>query len=302
MDGRKEPEVKKEDKKQVSDTALPVLACKAATSDPEYWLTEEKCGTREKPLSSIKKYAQFFLSKDQIEAAAKHPNVKNMKTVSVRERWINKLFHQYVKTHGYKQIIILGAGYDIRPLKKSLHERRVKEKPNPLYAGVKFWEIDRAEILDNKKKCLEEHNLNENATYIKADYTNPDFIRQLLESGLNPQEPIFVIFEGNLMYLENEKQAENVFNLLKFTFKNFVIAFDYFPQSVVDMISARAKSNPASNESLWKTGINNLQDFASKCGLTVIDNQSIGKLSKDLGVDANPSPGANSYSVCALRK
>lgn len=281
---------------KVSDTAKPVLAAKYVTSQPSFW-KNKGCGNRETPLAN-NEASRIFLTNEDIEKAEKNPNIDNIKTASVRERWINKLFEQYVKNNGYKQIVILGSGFDTRPYKKNPQNQENK-KNACVYSKIKFWEIDKPEILDEKEIIFKSQKLDKNATYIKADYTKTDFITMLFESGLNPKEPTLIILEGNLMYLEKD-EAKEVFNKLKTLLNECVITFDYFPQSLVNMIASRTVKG--SNESLWKTGIDDLQDFASKCGLTVVENRSIGELSKEYDVDNNPSTGANQYSVCALRK
>lgn len=93
--------------------------------------------------------------------------------------------------------------------------------------------------------------------------------------------------------------TKDVFNNIKSSFNEAIITFDYFPQKMVDMIARYAKEG--SNESLWKTGIDDLKRFAEQTGLTIIvEPKSIGELSREYDVDNNPSDGANNYFVCAL--
>lgn len=289
MDPRKKVE-------KVSDTARPILAIKYVTSQPSFW-KEKVCGTRSVPLSNIEG-AKHFISEDDIEAAKNNPKIDHIKTVSVRERWINKLLHKYVKEKQHQQVLILGSGFDIRPLKKNSQNQEGKKHAS-LYSHLKFWEIDKAEILDEKERIFKEKGLDKNAEYIKADYTKSNLLEQLVAKDFNLNSPTLVILEGNLMYLE-ENQVREVFNKLQESLKEFVIAFDYFPQKIINFISS--SSAEGTNEKLWKTGIDDLEKFAREFGLVVEKNENIATLSQDYQVDINPSAGAKAYSVCALRK
>ena len=57
------------------------------------------------------------------------------------------------------------------------------------------------------------------------------------------------------MYLSQD-QINHLFSHLKETLSHFVITFDYFPQTVIDQIKENAREN--SNESLWKSGIEDI--------------------------------------------
>jgi methyltransferase (TIGR00027 family) len=282
------------EKRTVIDTAKDVLAVKYVTSQPGFW-QQQGCGTREKPLSNLK-VAKLFLNEEEIEKATNHPGLANIKTSSVRERAINKAMNQLIKTHGYRQVLILGSGFDGRAVKKS-HAMQKERKHKATYEKVKFWEVDNIKILEEKEKKLKEHGLDKNATYIAADYTSTDFADMLLEQKFDSELPTCIILEGNLMYL-NKEQISQLFSQLKESLSQFVITFDFFPQSIIDFIKQKAREN--SNESLWKSGIDDIEAFAKAHDMQLIINQDIASLSKIYQVDSNPVPGAEQYQICSL--
>lgn len=277
--------------KTVADTARYVLAAKRVTSQPQFWQSNQ-LGTREKPLYHSEA-TELFLNQEQLDNAAKDHMIKVLKTTSTRERWINKVFEHAIKTKGCEQILILGSGFDIRAHKKSSDNQR----PDSPYAAVRFFEIDSAIILDEKKRIFEEKGLKKNAKYLRADYTEINFIQNLHKKGLNPELATLIIWEGNHMYLE-PSQINKVFQTLNTELQQFTIAFDFFPQTVIDELQRQAEENRA--ETLWRTGIDDLETFAKEQGLNILEHRLIGELEKEYGVDDNPGEGALSYHICTL--
>lgn len=284
---------------KVADTAKLALAAKYLTSQPSFW-KDRGIGNREKPLSN-NSISKIFLSSTDIELANAKLNSGGLriKATSTRERWLNKLCEEYIKIKEYKQIVLLGSGFDIRPLKKNKQHQQGK-KNVALYATVRFWEIDQAKVLDEKESIIKQNGLDKNATYIRADYTQDDFIKQLLENGLNPGLPILIIWEGNSVYIEKDS-IKQLFIKFNAVFPYFVIAFNYTSQKTVDEMldKARLNSIETAAETLWKSGFDDIQQFADEFGLTVIVNRNLDDLENEYGVD-NKEPQQNTFSICSL--
>ncbi|MDX1900749.1 MAG: class I SAM-dependent methyltransferase [Gammaproteobacteria bacterium] len=276
-----------------SKTAKPVLAIKTATKEPSFWLKIGR-GSRTTPLTKGD-YAKIFLTDDTIQKVYERKDLDKILAGAIRERWINKLYQKCIKEDDYKQIIILGSGFDIKPFKKNSLNQFGKTNAS-LYSTVRFWEIDRAVILDEKERIFKENNLDKNASYIKADYVKDDIIEMLHNEGVNFSAPTLIIWEGNWMYLENE-EVDKTFKTLKDSFDHFIITFDYCSQSLVD--------NTNTVRPLWqghKLGIDDICHFAEQHGLTVVANQTTDNLAKEYDVDNSPPEEFSQYSVCSLQK
>lgn len=275
----------------VSKTAKPVLAVKYVTAQPSFW-QKKGYGTRESSLVH-NECASLFLSPEDIKKAEERADIKQIKTVSTRERWINKRYEKYIKENNCKQIIILGAGFDIRAYKKN-SENQKNKKNAQLYSQVRFWEVDKAAILDEKEGLFKANGLDKNAVYIRADYTRDNLIEMLASTQLNFGLPTLIIWEGNSMYLE-KNQIIQVVQQLKLAFAEFSLIFDYFKQTTIDSLDPNSIL-----KTLWKTGIDDIHEFARLNNLTVFNSQNIGELEIQYGVDANPSERATEYSVCEI--
>ena len=89
--------------------------------------------------------------------------------------------------NGIRQIVILGSGFDMRPL--------VFETE-----GVRFCDVDQPAVLAFKGKVLESHGVTP-CVGIPCNYLEVDLPAKLEEAGLDLDAPILFIWEGNTMYL-----------------------------------------------------------------------------------------------------
>ncbi|MDR3492149.1 MAG: class I SAM-dependent methyltransferase [Gammaproteobacteria bacterium] len=274
-------------------TALPVLAIKHATSQASYWLSKGH-GKRVTPLSRGT-HALLFVNEKEIDAVGVRSDADKVQSVGIRARWINKVYQSYIKTKGCKQIIILGSGFDIRSYKKN-QENQTGKKHAAMYAQVKFFEIDSDKILDYKEKIFSESHQDKNATYIRADYTQKDFIEKLAKAGVDFKAPTLFIWEGNIYYLDKLKISE-LMERLKTSFHDFALTFDYFTQTFLEETKAKLPKMPWNPD----TGINNIQEFADNFGLQLIESGRIADLAVEYEVDEKPIYGAAHY-VCTLSK
>lgn len=269
-----------------SSTAKPIALQKLITSKPSFWL-EKGMGTRQKPLVRGDHYAIFF-TEEEIKAYKGRIAIHG----AVRERWINKQYQEFIKKQSGQQIVILGSGFDIRAYKKN-PTNQLNKKNADTYAKVKFWEIDRPNILTEKENVFSTKKLDKNATYIKCDYIQEDFIKHLKDAEIDFTAPTFIIWEGNTMYL-TKKEISKTVDQLKENFKQFVIIFDYFNQSFLDRV---AKKNP---DTLLKSGIDDIEIFSKEIGLTLLKNVEVENLEKEYEVDKKPEM-TSGFSICMMR-
>lgn len=90
---------------------------------------------------------------------------------------------------GVTQVVLLGAGYDSRPL-------RVAGQ------GVRYFEVDHPATQADKRRRL----LAPDVTYVGSDLTHDDFPGALRRSGYDGARPSIILAEGLTMYLD---QATN---------------------------------------------------------------------------------------------
>jgi len=274
-------------------TAKPVCAIKEVATQPAYWQNIQPSdnrgpGKRQTPLVKTRPY-HLFLTEEDINQVKQRPDYDKIGSTAVRERAINKLYQNCIKQQGIRQVVLLGARYDIRALKKGKTYQENK-KHAAIYGKTTFWEIDKAEILTQKQQLLANHNVDPNANYISCDYLQGNFVAKLLEAGVDPQSETLFIWEGNLMYLTSKQQLDSIFKALKEGFAKFTLVFDYFEQTFLDELKS----------DFWRQGIANIKLFAAEHQLKLKFDKDIASLAIEYEVDSKPSSEKSRYHVCAL--
>ncbi len=91
---------------------------------------------------------------------------------------------------GCKQYLLYASGYDT----------------SAIGVGIKAFEIDRAEMIDDKRNRLKNNNINiQNIEYIKSDFTKDNWILNVLKSSYNPRLLSFNSLLGISYYLTKEE-------------------------------------------------------------------------------------------------
>jgi len=294
-------------KNPVVETAIKVCAIKSIVTKPSFW--KENGGTRSEPLVRGDHYRKF-LGDFSEETILSLPDKDKIQVVGVREREINKIFEDQVKKYHCQQVVILGAGYDIRSYKKNRANQKGK-KHAKLYANVKYWEVDDKALLVDKAKRLGEDK-NSNSVYIAADYTKIDLVGLLKKNGVDVSKRTLFIWEGNSYYLE-KSAIQTLFTGLTKAFKDIVLVFDYFSQErlnkyradIQEKLEAMDKLSPSRNGfqrllDLWKTGFDDLTKFSDTYGLRVIRNQSTTRLAYEYKLVTKEQENKLNHSVCML--
>ncbi len=197
---------------------------------------------------------------------------------------------------GAKQVLILGSGLDTRALRYNR-------------TNVKFYEIDKLEILDFKQKFLTE-SLPKNIFYIPGDYLANDLIELLRKHSFSFSEPTYIIWEGNNMYLP-KSEVKRIFKILTDNIQNLSISFDYLSEEMiakqtgVPELTALVETF-AEMGSPWITGFTDITEISQKYHLNLIDNYSVNALGKtyrpeDFDHVAEDYP-ENFYFVCTVSK
>ena len=178
--------------------------------------------------------------------------------------------------NGMRQIVILGSGFDMRPLVFQTE-------------GVRFCDVDQPAVLAFKGKVLESHGVTP-CVGIPCNYLEVDLPAKLEEAGLDLEAPILFIWEGNTMYLP-EDLIYSFLGPLTGRIRSFKIAFDFFARSVIDRttgdehITATTDAFENTLKVKWLTGFDDLSVVGERTGLKVAESGSLFEFGKRVAPD-----------------
>ena len=195
---------------------------------------------------------------------------------------------------GCKQVVILGAGLDMRGVRK--------QKP-----GVTYFEIDDATTLDFKEKRLAEAGIEAPVVYIPGNYITEGLIRLLTDNAFDFAAPSFFIWEGNTMYL-TRPMVLAVLNDLRRNVASFAISFDYLSEAVIAYATGDARVSAfvrrfADMGAPWHFGVDDLDGLAKEAGMAVVDRVREAELHRRLwpGKPLEVPAWYENYSLCTLK-
>ncbi len=119
----------------------------------------------------------------------------------------------------FTQLVILGAGYDSRAWRL----------PNLAHATV--FEVDHPSTQATKRRQIGElHPLSRALHYVPVDFAADDLDACLERAGHDPQQPTFWLWEGVVMYLDQESVAATMQAALKRSIQGSSLALTYMNQ------------------------------------------------------------------------
>ena len=180
--------------------AAAVASERARISDSEDFAYHEplaKLFLREKK----KKMVTTSSQEDETNEFPRPPKRGQVTAVVARHMIIDTIVNKVstAQTHGPKQIVILGAGFDTRA-------SRFANLP------LRWFEIDLPEPAQYKETVLNDHGLDGDlhaATRIQLDLLNEDWVDALQKEGWDRTCPTIYILEGLIYYFSTE-QAKNL--------------------------------------------------------------------------------------------
>ncbi len=193
---------------------------------------------------------------------------------------------------GVRQVVLLGAGLDTRPLRLG-------------HPAVTFYEIDQREVLAYKQTRFERCGYTARSHFIEGDYIRDDLFALLASRGFKAGEETYFIWEGNTMYIP-AGEILSFLRRLRAGLRRFTISFDYLSE---DMIQRKTGYEGAGHlvdgfENMgasWVTGFADIRPIAAQTGLAIVENKWMvdaagsspfrAALSRDL---------FQNYSVCTL--
>lgn len=167
---------------------------------------------------------------------------------------------------GMKQIVSLGAGFDMRA-----HIFQTE--------GVRFCEVDQPAVVQFKNKVLETSGVTP-CSSIECNYLEADLPRELGQAGFDLEAPILFIWEGNTMYLPVEL-IHDFLDRMRARIPNMTIAFDYFSEKVINRTSGDERITEVTDmfennfNVKWLTGFEDLSIFRDKHNLGVAKSESL---------------------------
>ncbi len=167
---------------------------------------------------------------------------------------------------GVKQIVSLGAGFDMRA-----HIYQTE--------GVRFCDVDQPAVLQFKSKVLEAGGVTPCAG-IECNYLEVDLPQELSLAGFDLEAPILFIWEGNTMYLPLTL-IHDFLDKMRTQVPNMTIAFDYLSEKVINRTSGDERISEftdlfESNFGVkWVTGFDDLSVLTEKHGLEVVKSESL---------------------------
>ncbi len=186
-------------------------------------------------------------------------------------------FDNVVNRHlaGIRQFVILGAGFDTRACRL----------PNGNL--VRCFEVDAPRTQAIKRQLLEKAGIDSGGvTFVSADFEKEDWLARLVEAGFDRGKPALFLWEGVIMYL-NQEAVEDTLHKIASTAKGSIVAFDYLTKQTLESQSlymryARAAAKAAGEP--FKFGIDDtpplrqrMAEFLGACGLSLDDHNTLGK-------------------------
>jgi methyltransferase (TIGR00027 family) len=206
----------------------------------------------------------LFLSDASREAAsrmaARFPPVKDM--VKVRTKYLDDTLEKQLASE-FRQVLILGAGLDTRAVRKQAR-------------GVTYFEIDDPATLDLKRRCYADQGIDVPVTFIHGNYVTDGLIDLLRRHRFDFDQPTYIIWEGNTMYLPLEGVTQTIADLRQHV-RRFRISFDYMTDAVIthgtgDAGVTTLVESFAAMGAPWLTGFRDIQAMARENRLTLLEN------------------------------
>jgi methyltransferase (TIGR00027 family) len=131
--------------------------------------------------------------------------------------------HWTAPPHGFRQVVLLGAGLDTRAARLAKN-------------GVRFFEVDHPSSQRDKLarlRALDGYPV-EAATYVACDFETDDFIDRLAAEGFHPTAPALVIWEGVVPYLTEPAIRRTLRRITDACERRTVLVFDYVMRRIVE--------------------------------------------------------------------
>ena len=177
--------------------------------------------------------AKHFIESETLEYVIEHPEeafeVMEKHVPGLMNSLITRVryFDDYLKkciTANFKQIVILGAGYDTRAY-------RIVGIQN-----LNVFEVDHPNTQNYKLHKIKDIYLStpQHVTYVPIDFETQKLSQELYNNGYNKSLKTLFIIEGLIYYIPPKAATETLTFIAKNSGNGSAVIFDYFPESVVN--------------------------------------------------------------------
>jgi len=207
--------------------------------------------------------ANVFLNAETAAAAAEiakaSPSTRFL--VRYRTRYFDNQIRQKM-AEGVEQFVVLGSGLDTRSIRLGSDG-----------GAARFYEVEQGHVLEYKRAQLEQAGYAMASTFVHAEYTSVDYLTDLVARGFDPAKRTFILWEGNIFYLEYES-ALRVLTTLRDRLERFEITFDYLSKKLIAKTTGYRRSEKlldgfGSMGAPWNTGIDDIAELGRAVGLDV---------------------------------
>ena len=239
---------------EIGATAFVISCMRAMEKDQEHKLFDDP-------------YAAWFVNEAIEEKVQELIRVfpPSVELVRFRVRVMSEVVERGI-ADGVKQIVSLGAGFDMRA-----HIYQTQ--------GVRFCDVDQPAVIEFKNKVLETHGVTP-CPGIECNYLEVDLPGELAEAGFDLEAPILFIWEGNTMYLPIDL-IHDFLDRMRAQIPHMTIAFDYLSEKIINRTSGDDRITEITDMFennfgvKWLTGFDDLSVFQEKHGLEVIESESL---------------------------
>lgn len=188
------------------------------------------------------------------------------------------IFDKIMKKHvdEMEQIVIPGAGYDLRGL---------------LYKGenIKVFEIDQINTQKVKIETLNKADIKHDwITYIPVDYSKESWVDKLLEAGFDKTKKTLFIWESVSLYLEADMVKDTLKKMTDLSSEGSIIAQDFYSKAFISGETSKGiKKSLGMLEKMgepWMFGIDMsdkqrvaVDSFLKECGLKMTEYIQFGE-------------------------
>jgi len=239
-------------------------------------------------------YAEFFLNEQLTNATHKLsemiPEMGSM--VRYRTKYFDDKVSESIK-QGYTQVVLLGSGFDMRAC-------RSKQQ------GVSFFDVDQSAVIKFKSKIIQDNLIDYPSKLITCNYLEDDLISKLIENGVDTSKPTLFVWEGNSLYIPEDKIYQ-LLKILESSFNKMSITFDFISDKVVKSDEGLESTREAKTYfdemfSPWVTGFEDITIVEQNTSFKLSECFSMKSLEKKYTnkISTGDQEKLEAYSVCVF--
>ena len=157
--------------------------------------------------------------------------------VLARHRFIDDCILASLESHGFYQLVLLGAGYDARAY------RFAQE-----LSGVAIFEVDHPATSARKARIVEQHRDSlprANVRRVEIDFQTQSLEQRILDAGFERGAPTFFVWEGVSMYLTRDAIKSTMTTLRELSGPGSDLAMDFwYLIDTPDLLSTAHRMSP----------------------------------------------------------